>query len=377
MEDPEHASHATSRVRATGIRWQKSGWQKSNVNSRRSNTSATHSFARNEASREDNSRMNTSGNDQSNYFNSMLSDKGLSRLDLDEHRWLRKSASEESQEASFDPDSTLPDKLATRLRTLIENDAKRGSLQNSDDELLALSPQRRILERGKEIVRKSGYDMDFTGQLVSKDEAQQTFDNPPPQPQFQTSLDLDISQENRFWLDQSLGNNGSPEQAPEGAPRAEVSPEVPGKRGSSGNDIQGITSTKYSDLYCQDNFEDLEKRKAKPEEADLAESGEVKTQNKPQAQAQGGDSSGQMDDMKTFQKPGTGGREDSLGEGGHRKREAETERRTSEQRGLSVDRSELDMFENGSFINIVDNNSSVVPGDLENNPLYNSVDRWI
>lgn len=350
------------------------------VSGRGSSRSGHRNQLRNEEPQEENSGGETSAHErsQSNYFNSMLSDRGLSRFDLDDPKWIQKSASGDSREESFDQDSTLPHKLANRLRTLIENDARRGSPQNSDDELLAHSPQRRILERGKEIVRKSGFGVDFTGKLVSKEGLAGTFEQFAAQGGFKTSLDLDLSQENRFWLEQKLGG-ACAEESLRGAEKREKTPR---KRVSTGSDIQGITSTKYSDLYCQDNFEEFQKKQSQASAGpaqDAPDSGRaVETQNKTQgheARPEGGSGGSgerwQSDSGKPLQKREPRASGEGPGGGGQSRRDSQA----PGEAGASGNQSDLDILENGSFLNMADNNSSVVAGDFEPSSLKNSLER--
>ena len=333
-----------------------------------SRQSLTQSANRNEISKEENSRMNTSANyfNRSNYFNSMFSDKDLSKFDLDDREWIRRSIGEESQDESFYKDAVLPDKLATRLKNFMESDANQKSLMNSEDEM----SEQKILEQGKEIVRKSGLGVDFSGKLISKEMINNALDPYKSKRKFNTSLDLGLSQENKFWLekktdfDKPLNQTKSQTLSDQQKfskksvdSQQEMTPE---------NDIQGITSTKYSDLYCQENYQKMEK-KGKSEREETEEKEQVKTENK-EVKVRSGEGR-QMDEQTTFDK-----QDESL----KKSRESEHLERndlrqlvtfeskpSSRPRIDSLEGSRTDFIDNGSFLNMGGNDSLLLGGDLE------------
>jgi hypothetical protein len=212
-----------------------------------------------EVSREEGRRQSTSMNymNRSNYFNSMCSDKDFSKFDFDDREWIRKSLNDESQDESFLNDPVLPDKLATRLKTFMENDAQKKSLVNSEDE----GTGQKMLEKGKEIVRKSGLEVDFSGKLVSKEMIRDQMESNYSRRTQNTSLDLGLSKENKFWLEQkeveSQVSRHSQKHYLNSHRVSALSKDMVSNQQSSIHDIQGITSTKYSDLYCQDNLAKL------------------------------------------------------------------------------------------------------------------------
>ena len=213
---------------------------------------------------DEDSKVNTSAGyfNRSLYFKSVISDKDFSRFDFDDRKWMEdsKSHSKGSQNQSFENEPILPDKLETRMKTYMENDAIIKTSESSENELLGDSPEKKILEKGKEMVRKSGLGVDFSGKLISKEKIRSSIDQFILKTKFSTSLDLGVSGSNKFWLEQNSGSND-----PIQVNRSGTFPHVKSIRfsknsvkssnlGSGESDIQGITSTKYSDLYCQDNL---------------------------------------------------------------------------------------------------------------------------
>jgi hypothetical protein len=385
MDDPKKPLHSSSRPQNPKKQQSRNISRISNISNKLSNKSADQSLIRNDISKEENTRVNSSAHDynQSNYFNSMLSDKGFSKIDLDDEKWLHKSMSRDSNEESFEHDSVLPAKLATRLKTLIENDAKRMSLKGSDDELLAHSPDRKILERGKEMVRKSGYDVDFTGKLISKDATNSNLDQFMNNTKYNTSLDLGMSKENKLWLENRITNDQffdqkEPKLASMSQGFHNDNIEIENKVNSE-NEIQGITSTKYSDLYCQENYENMKVKQFRfDSEFDQINNVEEKELNEGEMNIEVQDSQTHMNQTSQYhENEKTSIDKDELRKDNKielRKLNTMNSKQSSNSRKISIDRSETDFFDNGSFLNMGDNNSLVIGMETERNSIRNSID---
>lgn len=309
---------------------------------------------------------------RSNYFNSMCSEQDFSKFEFDDREWIRKSMHDVSQDESFYGDHVLPDKLATRLKTFMENDAERGSLMNSEDE----SQDQKMLERGKEIVRKSGLEVDFSGKLVSKEMIREIPDSFQSRRTQNTSLDLGLSKENRFWLEQKpveeaglipLINPKANKRRVSQYSRDSASTQ---NKQSSIHDIQGITSTKYSDLYCQDKLEQLNQKKLQvPSDVTLQqksneeentsqvnrisiESASIEIIGSRAPQVKMGRESRQRSDQIDSQKKSD-----------LKKIITFDSMRSSKMKIDSLDYSGTDIFENGSFLNMGGNDSLVIAHD--------------
>lgn len=108
-----------------------------------------------------------------NYFNkslvyySMLSEQDFCKFELDEKNLSQISMTNFSGRGSEENNSDLPAKLATRLENFIGNESDHKSEESADNS--NKNSERGFLEAGKEIVRKSGYDIDFSGHLVSNE----------------------------------------------------------------------------------------------------------------------------------------------------------------------------------------------------------------
>ena len=345
---------------------------KSNMSNRLSNKSADRSLIRNEISKEDNIRMNTSVHEynQSNYFNSMLSGRGFSKIDFEDDKWLHKSMSRDSQEESFETDSILPDKLATRLKTLIENDAQRVSFQGFDDEILDHSPDKKILERGKEMVRKSGYDVDFSGKLISKDLISSSTDQFMANKKYNTSLDLGVPKENKKWLENKIVSEKMNTPNEEDSKSKNSGSKEKDTLSDSETEIQGITSTKYSDWYCQDNYENMKQSRFKfDQEYDQDHQTQVyKTKSSEVEDGKEGARKHKHDQVSSDKEENVNNKI-SL-----QKFNTYTSKQSSKNRMISIDKSETDFFENGSFLNMGDNNSLVIGMDIDNNSIKNSIE---
>jgi hypothetical protein len=377
MDDPYNISHHSKKNKAQQNVQRRSKLRSSNMTSRLSNKSGDHSF-RGDKSMEDTSRVNTSMNyfNQSNYFNSMLSEKGLSKIDLDDNKWIRKSTSRDSNEESFEKDTILPDNLANRLNILIENETKNISCQGSDDELLALSPGRKILEKGKEMVRKSGYGVDFSGKLISKNTVSSILDGFKMEKKYKTSLDLGIADSHKMWLEKKIMQDQIKNLDIEVLNKKEEEKDAD-KADEPGNDIQGITSTKFSDLYCQDNFENIHQSGYQygNKKVDTVSSG-LSIQNNASIQQktiQSEESDNKINEMEKDEQDNPKDeeiyksiQEDSKGIGTENKLESSS---SSKMRFNSISRSETDFFDNESFLNMKDNNSLLVGIEAESNSI--------
>jgi hypothetical protein len=341
----------------------------------------------NEYSKEENSRVNTSINyfDQSNYFNSMLSGKGFSKIDFDDDKWLKKSTGRYSLEESFEQDTVLPEGLADKFNILIEKETKQVLLEESDDELLSDSPNKKFLERGKEMVRKSGYGVDFSGKLISKGSLISTFEEFKPLSKNTISLASENSQKNKLYTEKEktkkpgIYNNLNHPENKKQKKSFKKSLE------DSNNYIQGITSTKYSDIYCQENLESsLIPRFDYNSKSDLNnDSIEGFIQNK-------------IINKESSEKEGKLKRENKFEENEIKehipfvkdKSLAEKNKQTTSnlqnpecKKNLnkcpvdSFDRSSNNFFDNGSFLNMKDNNSIMMDTESISPSIINSIEK--
>ena len=380
MDDPYNTSHHLKKNSPQQPSNRRSQLRSSNL-SRLSNKSADHSYFRNDMSMEENSKMNTSTHyfNQSNYFNSMLSDKGLSNMDLGENKWLRKSNSRGSIEESFERDSMLPDKLAHRINHFFENEAKEEKLQGWDDEMLTLSPGKKILEKGKEMVRKSGYGVDFSGKLISKNVVASILNGSKESKKNKTSFDRRVSENKKGIKDNSINNkkggviniNKERTQKKDKVKKTEQIIEPTG-------DFQGITSTKFSDLYCQDNFDCIHQDGYQyaniKREIENFEDKEMNNYNREILKHRINDNQEKKPKFNQVSPFSKSTNREFFNPMDQQINESIKDTKVDFNQGSNIkpnimETTGTDFFENGSFLNMKDNNSLLVENEIESNSI--------